>query len=185
MKRWLLPVLLGAVTLCTARADEPVPAAAPADACLSLNNRILGPRSGDRPLPLLAGDPARGLHPACAVPWSTLSPANKPLAVVGCFRGSLLQVENDSACGQGTGPLWVNSRWVMTSAELLQQPQKRVAMCQQLETNAWAGTRDFNLDCQPRKKELSADSAPADSAAKSPAAAESAPPANAGTTPSK
>lgn len=183
MNRWWLPVLLGAAAVCTARADEPVPAAAPDDACLSLNNRILGPRSGDRPLPLLAGDPARGLHPACAVPWSTLSPANKPLAVVGCFRGSLLQVENDSACGRGTGPLWVNSRWVTTSAEL-QQPQKRVAMCQQLETNAWAGTRDFNLDCQPRKKALSADSAPAESAPKTPAA-QSVPPANPGTTPPK
>jgi len=184
MKRSLLAVLMCVATVCTARADEPAQAAAPDDACLSLNNRILGPRSGDRPLPLLAGDPARGLHPACAVPWSTLSPANKPLAVVGCFRGSLLQVENDSACGHGTGPLWVNSRWVMTSAEVQQQPQKRVAMCQQLETNAWAGTRDFNLDCQPRKKELAADSVPEQSAPQTPAAP-SAPPANTGSTPPK
>jgi hypothetical protein len=158
MKPTVLAGLLSTAMALIAVADEPAPAAKN-DVCLMFDNRILGPRSGDRPLPLLAGDPQHGFHPACAVPWSTLSPANKPLAVVGCFKGNLLQVENAAACGTHTGPLWVSSRWVLTSAEL-HQPQKRVAMCQQLETNAWAGTRDFNLDCEARKKELSADSAP-------------------------
>ena len=102
---------------CARPADEPARPRRRHDACQSPNNHILGPRSGDRPLPLLAGDAAHGFHPACAVPWATLSPTNQPLPVVGCFRGSLLQLDNDAACGHGTGRLWVSSRWVLTSAE--------------------------------------------------------------------
>lgn len=177
MRRWLLVALLGVGTPLRVTADEP---SAPAkdDACLMLNNRVLGPRTADRPLPLLAGDAVHGFRPACSVPWSTLSPKNQALAVVGCFRGSLLQIANDAACGRGTGPLWVSSRWVVTSADL-QHPQKRVAICQQLETNAWAGTRDFPLDCEARKKDLQPESKP-----KQPAQSGTAPPASAaGATP--
>lgn len=150
MKAWVLLTLCCALAAALARAQQPH---ASADTCLTLNNRVLGPRSGDRPLPLLAGDPTHGFHAACAVPWSTLSPHNQALPVMECFRGSLLQVANDSACGQGTGALWVSSRWVVTSAEL-QRPQARAAACQQLETGAWAGTRAYTFDCVPQKKEL-------------------------------
>jgi hypothetical protein len=151
MRRWLLLALASSAAVLAVRADEP-PQADKADACLMLNNRILGPRAADRPLPLLSGDSTRGFRPACAVPWSTLSPKNQSLPIVGCFHGSLLQVANDTVCGKGTGPLWVSARWVVTSADL-EHREKLLAVCQQLETGAWAGTRDFNLDCKPRKKE--------------------------------
>jgi len=165
MRLCLLLVLVAAAPI---RADEPLPAAAakPLAACQTPNNRILGPRSADRPLPLLAGDPQHGFHAACTVPWSTLSPRNEGLAVAECFQGSLLRLDNSSACGVVTGPLWVGSRWVLTSADL-NRTASRQATCQQLETGAWAGTRDLNLTCIPQKKP--ADSK-ADSAAPAPAA---------------
>jgi hypothetical protein len=153
MTRWLLLALLTATTLPRAWGDEPAQAVT-SDACLTLNNRILGPRAPDRLLPLLSGDPTNGFHAACAVPWSKLSPTNHPLPVTDCYRGSLLQVANDAACGRQTGPLWINSRWVVTSAEL-KESHAHAVVCQQLETGAWAGTRDLQLDCVPQKKELS------------------------------
>jgi len=153
MRLYPLMAVLFAAAAAVVRADEPVTAAAakPPAACQMPNNRILGPRSADRPLPLLAGDPQHGFHAACAVPWSTLSPKNEGLAVVDCFQGSLLRLDNSSACGVATGPLWVGSRWVLTSADL-NRTANRAATCQQLQTGAWAGTRDLNLDCVPRKK---------------------------------
>ena len=102
MKPWLPAALAGATLVCGARADEPAPPGDKLELCLALNNRIIGPRNGDRPLPLLAGDPSKGLHPACAVRWSNLSPGSKPLDVLGCYQNSLLQIENDSACGRST-----------------------------------------------------------------------------------
>jgi len=174
MSRWWLLALL-TVTLPEARADEPAPAVS-ADVCQVLNNRILGPRTADRLLPLLSGNPTAGFHAACAVPWAKLSPTNRPLAVTDCYRGSLLQVENDAACGRQTGPLWINTRWVVTSAEL-QNTQAHAVVCQQLETGAWAGTRDLQVDCVPRKKELSVGSAPPAQAPATPAAAPAAAPA--------
>ncbi len=158
MTRWLRSVLVTVALVPGAWADEPAPAAT-ADTCLVLNNRILGPRAPERLLPLLSGDPTKGFHAACAVPWNRLSPANCPLPVTDCYRGSLLQVGNDAACGRQTGPLWINSRWVITSAEL-QDKRAHAVICQQLETGAWAGTRDLQLDCVPAKKELSPESAP-------------------------
>jgi len=150
MRRWLLLALASSAAVLAVRADEP-PQADKDDACLMLNNRILGPRAADRPLPLLSGDSTRGFRAACAVPWSTLSPKNQSLPIVGCFHGNLLQVANDTVCGKGTGLLWVSARWVVTSADL-EHREELLAVCQQLETGAWAGTRDFNLDCKPRKK---------------------------------
>lgn len=158
MTRWLMLALLVAVLTPGARADEPTQAAS-SDACLVLNNRILGPRAPDRLLPLLSGDPTHGFHAACAVPWSKLSPTNRPLPVTDCYRGSLLQVANDAACGRQTGPLWINTRWIVTSAEL-RDTHAHAAICQQLETGAWAGTRDLQLDCLPQKKELSLEPVP-------------------------
>ena len=166
MMRWLM---LCTVALWVAGwADEPAPSAR-ADMCQVLNNRILGPRLPDRPLPLLSGDPAKGLHAACSVPWSKLSPANQPLPVTDCHQGSLLQVANEAACGSATGRLWINARWVITSAEL-QDKQAHAAVCQQLETGAWAGTRDFPLECVPKIKERSFAAAPADDTPAPPAA---------------
>src|SRR5580698_808715 len=101
----------------------------------------------DEPVAATAATPPA----ACAVPWSTLSPRNEGLPVVECFQGSLLRLDNSSACGVATGPLWVGSRWVLTSADL-NRTANRAATCQQLETGAWAGTRDLNLDCIPQKK---------------------------------
>jgi hypothetical protein len=148
--RLYLFVLLAAATV--VRADEPLatPAAKAPAACQMPNNRILGPRSADRPLPLLAGDPQHGFHAACTVPWSTLSPKNEGLPVRECFQGSLLRIDNSTACGDVSGPLWVGSRWVLTSADL-NRTASRKAACQQLETGAWAGTRDLDLGCIPQK----------------------------------
>jgi hypothetical protein len=159
--RWMVRAALTApfVALLTAPVTAPIAAAQTAssspasDPCLKIDNRVLGPRTSDRPLPLLSGDAAHGFHPACTVSWRALSPRNEALPVTDCFRGSLLQIPNDSACGTGTGPLWVSSRWVMTSAELV-KPAARAATCQQLDTGSWAGTRAYDFDCVPQKKEL-------------------------------
>lgn len=178
MTRGLLLTVLGAALTHAAWGDEP--AGAPKhDLCTALNNRVLGPRTADRPLPLLQGDPAHGWRPACAVPWSTLSPGNHVIAVTDCYNRNLLQLANDAACGRGTGPLWISSRWVVTSAEL-QQADTNSAICQKLETGAWAGTRDFPVNCRPQKKELKADS---DAAPRDPAAAAAAEPSPAPATP--
>jgi hypothetical protein len=128
--------------------------------CAVLENRIVGPRSADRPLPLLQGDPSHGgLRPACTVPWSTLSPGNAPLPVTACYQDSLLQIANDAACGRGTGPLWVSSRWVVTSAEL-QRAKTDAARCQKMETGAYAGTRDFPPSCVPEQPRTAPPQAP-------------------------
>jgi hypothetical protein len=152
MTRCLLLALLAEAMVGGAWADQPAQAMK-TDACLVLNNRILGPRVPDRLLPVSRGDPTHGFHTACAVPWSKLSPANQPLPVTDCYRGSMLQFANEAACGRQTGPLWINSRWVVTSAEL-QDVHSHAVICQQLETGTWAGTRDLQLDCVPQKKEL-------------------------------
>ena len=158
MTRCLPLTLLAVAVVPGVRADPPAPGAK-TDSCLASNNRILGPRAPDRLLPLLSGDPTHGFHAACAVPWSKLSPTNQPLPVTDCYQGSLLQVANDAACGRQTGPLWINRRWVVTSAEL-QDTHSHAAICQQLETGAWAGTRDLQLACVPQKKELQLETAP-------------------------
>ena len=176
MKKSLLALLIAA-TPAGVPADEPTPPPEH-DACRVPDNRILGPRTLNRPLPLLAGDPTDGFHPACAVPWATLSPNNQPLAVVGCYRGNLLQVANDSACGRGTGPLWVSLRWVVTSGEA-RQAQSRATTCQRLETGTYAATRDFQPDCvpqgttprQPAGAAPTATTAPASSSAPTPSPA--------------
>jgi len=136
-------------------AGPAVAADPPADDCFMLNNRVLGPRTENRPLPLMKGDAARGFAPACAVAWSVLSPKNDALPVEACYRGSLLQLPNDSACGPGTGKLWIGTRWVVTTADL-SKGNERAAVCQQLETGAWAGTRAFSFECKPRSRELDA-----------------------------
>lgn len=173
MKRGLFVALVCVLTSPGVPADEPASSDKPA-VCPMLNQRILGPRAEDRPLPLLAGSPARGFRPACSAPWSALSPNNQPLKIVDCFRGSLLQVANEAACGRDTGPLWVSTRWVVTTADQ-QRTQTRAATCQQLETGALAASRDFGLDCVPQKKELPPK---AESTQHAPAAAPATPPAS-------
>jgi hypothetical protein len=169
MKKWLSALLIAAARA-GVPADEPAPLPAH-DVCQVPDNRILGPRTLNRPLPLLAGDPTGGFHPACAVPWTTLSPDNQPLKVVACYRGNLLQVANDSACGRGTGPLWVSLRWVVTSGQA-RPAQTRAGACQQLETGTYAATRDFQPDCVPQ-------GAPQGQPARAPAPAGGAAPASA------
>ena len=145
------------LTLCAATAVSAEEPAGPPKLrlCAVLDNRIVGPRSADRPLPLQQGDPAHGLRPACSVSWSKLSPTNHALAVTDCYQDSLLQVANADACPGVTGPLWIGARWVVTSAEL-QQARADPAQCQQLETSAYAATRDFPRTCRPEKKEIKA-----------------------------
>jgi hypothetical protein len=152
--------LLGVLAAAVVPAGEPPAKTAATPACLMLNNRILGPRTRGRALPLLSGDESHGFLPACSVPWSTLSPRNEPLPVAACLRGSLLQIANHGACGRETGPLWVSARWVVTTADLGQQ-QTRIALCHQLETGAWAGTRDFQVECTPSPKTPPASEPPA------------------------
>ena len=168
-QRLLLAALAYAGAAAVAQADEP--AHPPGEACLTLDNRVLGPRSGDRPFPLYTRD-ALGFHHACDLPWHAISPQNRPVSVTDCCcQNSMLQVASESACGSSTGPLWVNSRWVVTSAQL-GRPSTGAAICQQLETGTWAGTRDFQVDCIQKKKELQQKGVPA---LQAPAAAAAAP----------
>lgn len=155
-------------------ASEPQAADEP---CAILNNRILGPRSDNRrPIPLMRETATHGFAPACSVPWTTLSPKNDAIPVEACFRGSLLQLPNDSACGAGTGKLWVGTRWVVTSADLAQEKQ-HAAICQKLETGSWAGTRALTFECQPRTRELSGVDVDAEQAVKKADAPKADPPA--------
>jgi hypothetical protein len=137
MKNPLL-LLLGAAL---AQAVAAGPPAASGDICRVANNQFTGAHTRGRPLPLLQGDPQ---HPraACVVPWSTLSPDGHALPVAGCFEGRLLQLPNDSACGRGTGPLWVNRRWVLTRADT-PAPKDALALCEHLDTTTSAATRAF------------------------------------------
>ena len=166
MIRCPLVVLLAMAITAGAWADQPPDAKA--DSCLVINNRILGPRTPGQLLPLSRGDPAHGFHTACALPWSKLSPSNAALPITDCYPGGLLQVATDAACGRQTGPLWVSSRWVVTSAQL-QDTQTHAVICQQLETGTWAGTRDLKFDCLPRKIERRFELAPPPKAPTQPA----------------
>jgi len=148
MTRWLLIALMSAGIVRDLPADAP-PTAAPRT-CQIPDNRIVGSRTRNRPLPLQAGDAAHGFHPACAVAWSRLSPNNQSLPVVGCFQDSLLQLDNDAACGRGTGRLWVSSRWVLTSADLQRMQGRDAATCEHLDNAAVAATRDWLPDCVPQ-----------------------------------
>jgi len=149
MNRWLLMVLLGVGMVRDVPAGDQPTRASPPGICQVADNHIIGPRTRNRPLPLVAGDAAHGFHPACAVSWSALSPNNQSLPVVGCFQNNLLQLDNDAACGQGTGRLWVSSRWVLTSAELQRAQERVAASCQRLDNSAVAATRDWLPDCVP------------------------------------
>jgi hypothetical protein len=131
-----------------ARADPPAQPP-PADLCKVPNNTIVAANTRGRPLPLLKGDPA---HPqlACQVPWSKLSPDDRPLPVAGCFAGKLLQIPNDSACGPDTGRLWVEHRWVVTQADSVPTARSQ-AVCQHLNTSTNAATREFHPECLPQE----------------------------------
>lgn len=149
-----MALALVAILAASSRSQAADPQAAQMDdGCLMLNIRILGPRTESRPLPLLQGDAEHGFTPACSAKWSAISPTNQPLPVEACYHGSLLQIPDDSACGPGTGKLWIGRRWVVTSADL-EQGSEHAAVCQQLETGAWAGTRAFSFECKPRSREL-------------------------------
>src|ERR1700733_12137834 len=132
MNKWLLMALLSFGLVHEVPAAVPPAGTGALGLCKLPDNRIVAPRTRTRPLPLLAGDAAHGFHPACTVSWSSVSPNNESLPVVGCFQDSLLQVANDSACGRGTGRLWVSSRWVLTSADLLRAQSRVAATCQRL-----------------------------------------------------
>jgi len=159
MTRALLAMLVWAVATLAARADEPA-AASSATACAVPNQQIIGARAPDRPLPLLSGDPARGFRTACSVPWSALSPNKLPLPVLGCFQGSLLQLPAGAVCPRVSGPLWVSSRWVKTNAAPPQSagadPSRTAAKasCEQLQTGAYAATRDYRYSCVPAQRDL-------------------------------
>jgi hypothetical protein len=154
MTRWLLMALLSVgIVRDVPAGDQPTRAGAPGT-CQVPDNHIVGPRTRNRPLPLVAGDAAHGFHPACTVSWSTLSPNNQSLPVVGCFQNNLLQLDNDAACGHGTGRLWVSSRWVLTSADLQRTQGRVAATCQRLDNSAVAATRDWPPDCVPQTREL-------------------------------
>jgi hypothetical protein len=148
MTRWLLIALMSAGIVRDVAADTPSTEAL--RACQIPDNHIVGSRTRNRPLPLQAGDAAHGFHPACTVAWSRLSPNNQSLPVVGCFQDSLLQLDNDAACGRGTGRLWVSSRWVVTSADLQRMRDHDGATCERLDNAAVAATRDWLPECVPQ-----------------------------------
>jgi hypothetical protein len=142
-----------------ARGDEPQ-AAPGAKSCPSADERIIDSRIGDRPLPLLAGDPVHGFRAACSVPWSRLSPNHAAVPVQECFQGNLLKLGVAGLCGPGSDPLWISSRWVRTNADPLAGAKPKAA-CEQLQTGSYAATRDYSFDCQPVKRELPSATAPA------------------------
>jgi hypothetical protein len=171
MKTRLLAALTCAAIPCGLPADQP---SAPHqyDICQARDNQITGANTAGQPLPLLKGDPA---HPkqACSVPWASLSPDNHPLPVVGCFAGRLLQLPNDAACGRDTGRLWVDRRWVRTSADKLHTAGGPTT-CEELDTNTSAATREYRPDCGPQKpipQPKSGASQPSPAAAAHPSAA--------------
>jgi hypothetical protein len=177
MKTRILAALTCAAIPCGLPADQP---SAPREygICQALDNQITGANTHGQPLPLLKGDPA---HPkqACSVPWASLSPDNHPLPVVGCFAGRLLQLPNDAACGHDTGRLWVDRRWVRTSADKLYTASGPTT-CEELYINPSAATRDYRPDCKlqkpmPQPKSAASQSSPAATAHPSAAAAASTP----------
>jgi hypothetical protein len=150
MKTRLLATLICASTAYTGAADQPA-TPTESDICSVLNNQVIGPNVNVSTLPLLKGDPA---HPrrACSVPWTVLSPNNHPLPIVGCYKGRLLQVQNNAACGSDTGFLWVERMWVVTSADKTDvRTSNRLATCQVLDTTTTAATRDYHPECAPQK----------------------------------
>ena len=150
MKTRLLAALVCASTAYAVSADQPV-TPAENDICSVLNNQVIGPNVNVSTLPLLKGDPA---HPkrACSVSWTVLSPKNQPLPIVGCYKGRLLRVQNDTACGSDTGFLWVERMWVLTSADKTHAlTSNQPATCQVLDTTTTAATRDYHPECAPQK----------------------------------
>jgi hypothetical protein len=120
------------------------------DAPCAAARAIVGARTNDRPIPLMAGDATSGFRPACAVRWRALSPNNQPLKVTACFRDSLLQIDNETACGAGKGKLWVPARWVVTAFPAAGATAPGVT-CQRLETQTYAATRGLDPACVPKK----------------------------------
>jgi hypothetical protein len=151
MKTRLLAALVCAWTAYAGSAAQPT-APAESDICSVPNNQVIGPNVNVSTLPLLKGDPARPKR-ACSVPWTVLSPNNQPLPIVGCYRGRLLRVQNDTACGSDTGFLWVARTWVVTSSDKPQAlTSKQRATCQVLDTTTSAATRDYPPECAPQPK---------------------------------
>jgi hypothetical protein len=152
---------VGLISLCLSlpvRADEPK-AVPVAKSCPKVDERITDSRIGDRPLPLLSGDPTHGFKAACSVSWTRLSPNHAPVPVQECYQGNLLKLGATGLCGPGSDPLWVSSRWVRTNADPLADAKPRAA-CQQLQTGSYAATRDYTFDCQPVKRDLPSTTAP-------------------------
>jgi len=153
MKTRLLATLVCASTAYAGSAAQPT-APTERDICSVLDNQVIGPNANVSTLPLLKGDPA---HPkrACSVPWTVLSPNNQPLPIVGCYKGRLLRVQNNTACGSDTGFLWVARMWVVTSSEKTQaRTSNQRATCQLLDTTTSAATRDYHPECAPQKTSL-------------------------------
>lgn len=142
MKIYWLAIILVGMTL-NLRAEEP--AVKYPDGCRTLHDQVLAPKLSDRALPLLTGGVIKGFRPACTLRWSALSPKNEPIAVKACVGDDLVQLENDTACGAGTGRLWVSRRWVVTQSDLAHRtnPSTGKILCQQLETASSAVTRGF------------------------------------------
>jgi hypothetical protein len=155
-------LLAALVCASTVYAGSPAQPTAPADSdiCSARSNQVIGANVNVSTLPLLKGDPA---HPkrACSVPWTVLSPNNQPLPIVGCYKGRLLRVQNNTACGSDTGFLWVARMWVLTSADKTQAPtSNQRPSCQTLDTTTTAATRAYPPECasqtttlQPKSKE--------------------------------
>jgi hypothetical protein len=150
MKPRLLAALVCAGTTCAGMADQPT-APAQTDICSVPHNQVLGPKVNVSALPLLKGDPAQPKR-ACSVTWSVLSPGSQPLPIIGCYKGRLLRVQNNTACGNGTDFLWVERVWVVTSADrTLARTSNRLANCQMLDTTSTAATREYHPECAPQK----------------------------------
>jgi hypothetical protein len=166
---------LAIATLCTlvsgAARGGPPTAPPAADLCKVPNNQITGPNTHGHALPLLRGDPA---HPkvACLASWEVLSPDNRPLPVQACFEGKLLQLPSSSVCGHDKAPLWVERRWVVTSADKTVVLASAKTSCQELDTSTVAATRDFHPECTASKTSAPA----ADRAAQSSTSSAAAPP---------
>ena len=149
MKNLVLAALLVSAP-CELWAADPVP-------CSSGIGRITAPRTQGRPIPLMSGDAEHGFRPACSVAWSALSPTGAPIAIAACFRGNLLQLDNDSVCAGVKGKLWVSMRWVvihpMPTPVAAPHPagdDSKGVVCQHVDTGSYAGTRGLPPPCVPR-----------------------------------
>lgn len=138
--------LVGAPVADAVRAEEPGAIAPDAElACASPTGPIIGLEPGDRTVPVLKGDPRKGLEPACRIGWRDLSPHNLPVQIQACFHEGLFLVHVDATESCTAGDYWIGSRWTVLARKPAARPDP--GNCQALEVGMYAGTRAVDGAC--------------------------------------